>query len=118
MLCSYRIVINIFVISIIIDFLKADITDNTIEQCQLPPSLIKEIARYEKEVTKIKNCVLYGPCKGTTYNHLADFIDTFGNRIAGSQNLENSIDYMLNKSVCYGLENVHGEQANVVHWVR
>ena len=38
--------------------------------------------------------------------------------VAGTQNLENSIDYMLGVLKDDGLDNVHGEAANVTHWLR
>lgn len=98
-------------------FLKGQLLEDTF-QCDLPPTLVEEIAKYNIIVDKIKECLMNGPCKGTTYNHLAEFVDKFGNRIAGSKNLEDAIDYMLNKSIAYGLENVHGEQVDVIHWVR
>ena len=42
----------------------------------------------------------------------------FDNRVAGSDNLERAIDYMLNTLEEDGLDNVHGEKVNVTHWVR
>ena len=36
----------------------------------------------------------------------------------GTQNLENSIDYMLEYLRKDGLDNVHGEEANVTRWFR
>jgi carboxypeptidase Q len=38
--------------------------------------------------------------------------------IAGTQNLENSIDYMLEYLRKDGLDNVHGEDVNVTRWLR
>lgn len=109
---------NTPILLILIACVLGSVIDNQIEQCNLPEKLVEEIASYGKIVAKISNCVLRGPCKHSTYNHLAEFIDTFGNRIAGSKNLEDAIDYMLNKSVNFNLENVHGEEANVTHWIR
>lgn len=95
-----------------------DISNNEIEQCNLPKKFKDEIASYAPVVERIINETVYGKYKGTTYDHLANFIDKFGNRIAGSSNLENAIDYMLNKSIQFNLENVHGEKVQVPHWVR
>ena len=39
--------------------------------------------------------VVNGTAKGQVYNRLAKFTDTFGSRIAGSQNLENAIGKMF-----------------------
>lgn len=43
------------------------------------------------DAEKIINHALYGPAQNQSYNRLAEFTDTFGSRIAGSQNLENAI---------------------------
>lgn len=86
--------------------------------CQLPQSLLHEIDSYEPVVRAIMNEALNGSFKGTTWNELAYFTDKFGPRPTGSEELERSIDYVLNKSIEYGLENVHGEPVTVPHWVR
>lgn len=44
--------------------------------------------------------------------------DKFGHRLAGSQSLEDSIDYLVDEFQKAGLENVHTEDAPVPHWVR
>ncbi|KAK4883592.1 hypothetical protein RN001_006911 [Aquatica leii] len=80
-------------------------------------SIKKEIESYKGFVTKIINSV-NNQFKHSTYNHLDDFINAYGNRIAGSKNLENAIDYILKKSDLYNLENVHGEEVQVPRWVR
>lgn len=49
---------------------------------------------------------------------MAQFVDTFGARVSGTDNLENAIDYVLAKMDEVGLENVHGEKVLVPHWVR
>lgn len=49
---------------------------------------------------------------------LAELTDKFGSRMSGSQNLENAIDYMVDKLTEIGLENVHTENATVPHWER
>ena len=38
--------------------------------------------------------------------------------MTGTQNLENSIDYMLHVLTKDGLDNVHGEEVNVTRWLR
>lgn len=96
----------------------ASIYDNEIDNCNVSTNLKKEIASYGTVVEEIITTLTKGKYKNSTYNHLAEFVDKFGNRIAGSKNLENAIDFMLNKSVTYRLENVHGEEVNVTHWIR
>ncbi len=82
------------------------------------PDVAKEIQSYQDVADKIIDFSLNGAGQNQSYDRLAVFTDTFGSRIAGSQNLENAIDYMLGQLSRDGLENVHGEEANVTHWVR
>lgn len=88
------------------------------EVCDLPQELLDEIASYQPIVDQITNAILNGELKGTTYSRLAEFLDKFGPRLAGSQVLEDAIDYLLAKSQEFGLENVRTEDAVVSHWVR
>jgi carboxypeptidase Q len=57
---------------------------------------------------------------GTTFAHrrLAELCDRFGPRLSGSGNLEAAIDWALAQMKADGLENVHGEDVLVPHWVR
>ena len=87
-------------------------------QCNLNPSLIEEIRSYKIVANKIFSTILNGTFKSRTYDELAYFVDRFGSRIAGSKNLENAIDYMLDKMQQDDLENVHGEDVKIPHWVR
>lgn len=84
----------------------------------MPKSLIEEIDSYAPMVQRIINETTQGSFKGVTWNDLATFVDHFGPRFTGTQALEDAIDYVLNKSIALGLENVHGEPATVPHWVR
>lgn len=86
--------------------------------CNLPPQMIQEIKSYAPIANKIIKFVTSGKFKGKTWKKLAEFVDTFGSRIAGSKNLENAIDFMLKELTKDGLENVHGENTQVPHWVR
>jgi carboxypeptidase Q len=52
------------------------------------------------------------------YQRLARLCDTFGPRFSGSTNLEAAIDWALAQMKSDGLENVHGEEVMVPHWVR
>jgi carboxypeptidase Q len=52
------------------------------------------------------------------YQRLAQLCDTFGPRFSGTTNLEAAIDWALAQMKSDGLENVHGEEAMVPHWVR
>ncbi|XP_076759326.1 carboxypeptidase Q-like [Xylocopa sonorina] len=86
--------------------------------CPLPPGLKQEIDAYQPFVQAIINEAVSGSFKSTTWTELANFVDYFGPRLTGSDVLEQSIDYVLNKSIECGLENVHGEPVPVPHWVR
>ncbi len=52
------------------------------------------------------------------WSRLAELTDTFGNRLAGSQNLERAIEWAVAKMKADGLENVRAEPVMVPHWVR
>ena len=80
--------------------------------------LKSEVASHQEDAQKIIDYLTKGPGKHQVYERLATFVDTFGSRIAGSANLEHAIDYMLGELKKDGLDNVHGEEVNVTHWVR
>lgn len=90
----------------------------TRQECMLPEELVKEISDYKPVVEKIVNAALNGVFKGRTWRTLARFVDKFGSRIAGSDNLERAIDYMVGALEKNQLENVHTEPAIVPKWVR
>lgn len=76
------------------------------------------IASYQTVVNAIVDAALNGDFNNVTWDQLSIFIDTFGNRISGSAKLERAIDYMLNLSNSFDLENVHGENVSVPSWIR
>ncbi|XP_052275920.1 carboxypeptidase Q-like isoform X2 [Dreissena polymorpha] len=78
----------------------------------------REIAGYQDIANQIIDLSVYGAAQNQSYNRLANFTDMFGYRLAGTVNLENAIDYMLQELQADKLENVHGEKAEVPHWVR
>jgi len=88
------------------------------QKCSLPPALVKEIADYQPIVNRIVNETLNGFYKGRTYRTLDKFVSIFGSRIAGSDNLENAIDFMVEALNTNNLENVHTEPVLVPKWVR
>nr|XP_034179270.1 carboxypeptidase Q-like [Osmia lignaria] len=94
------------------------ITEVDVSTCQLPPKLAQEIDSYAPIVKNIIKEATSGSFKGVTWNELSYFVDTFGPRLYGTEVLEQSIDYVLNKSIECGLENVHGEHVPVPHWIR
>src|SRR5882724_13057564 len=52
------------------------------------------------------------------YKRLAELCDTFGPRFSGTTNLEAAVDWAQAHMKADGLENVHGEEVMVPHWVR
>jgi carboxypeptidase Q len=52
------------------------------------------------------------------WQRLARMCDTFGPRFSGTTNLEAAIDWVLDEMRQDGLDNVHGEEVAVPHWVR
>lgn len=89
----------------------------TTEGCSLPADLVAEIRSYQAKVDEIVNAVVNGSHSKEVWQELADFTDDFGNRIAGSENLENAIDYMVKRSQWHNVD-VHTEPVSVPHWVR
>jgi carboxypeptidase Q len=53
-----------------------------------------------------------------TWRRLAELTDTFGNRISGSETLEQAIDWAVATMKADGFENVHKEGVMVPKWVR
>ncbi|XP_050423857.1 carboxypeptidase Q-like isoform X2 [Adelges cooleyi] len=88
------------------------------DNCDLSEDLRKEIAGYRPIVKQVLAYVLDGPHRGRTWAELAEFTDTFGSRLVGTKNLENSIDYMLDKLKAAHLDNVHGEEMTFEAWQR
>ena len=82
------------------------------------PKLAAEIRSYADAAEQIISYSLNGPGQNQSYERLASFVDTFGGRMSGSQNLEHSIDYMLSALEREGFDNVHGEEVNAHHWER
>jgi carboxypeptidase Q len=52
------------------------------------------------------------------WERLAYIGDTFGNRLSGSQALEDAIEWAVAEMKRDGLENVHTEPVKIPHWVR
>ncbi|XP_053690763.1 carboxypeptidase Q-like [Sabethes cyaneus] len=86
--------------------------------CQLDDSLLREIRGYRTVVEKIFHEIVRGRFAGKTWGSLAELTDTFGPRMAGTEQLEKAIDYSIERMRQDGLENVHTEDAPVPHWVR
>lgn len=108
----------IFVIISWSTIVLSDYNDNEVDGCYLPENLVEEIKGYQSTVNEIIKEAIEGNSKGFVYDELSTFVDKFGNRLAGTTNLENAIDYMLDKLKKLGLDNVHGEIVAMPRWVR
>lgn len=87
--------------------------------CRLVGSLRAEIASYRPIVDRVLSYVRDSKgYKGRTWTALSEFTDFFGYRLAGTPNLETSIDFMLNKLRATHLDNVHGERVEFTGWQR
>ena len=109
---------SLFLLSLLLLLPLSLATPNKLHSRGISSKVIKEILNYQDVVNQIVNFTVSGPGQNQSYNRLATFTDAFGSRLSGTQNLENSIDYMLGVLTDDGLENVHGEAVNVTHWMR
>ncbi|KAM3927703.1 carboxypeptidase Q [Leptodactylus fuscus] len=78
----------------------------------------EEVAGYKDVAKSIINLAVYGGAQNRSYERLALFVDTIGNRISGSDNLENAIKYMYKALQEDMLQNVSLEPVKIPHWVR
>lgn len=80
---------------------------------QTAPSPIRD--RYRADADRLIDAALQD---SSGYARLGALVDTFGNRLSGSESLERAIDWILSEMKRDGLENVRGEPVMVPHWVR
>jgi carboxypeptidase Q len=64
---------------------------------------------------RLMEAALKGP---VAWDRLADFVDTFGSRVSGSEALEAALDWILGEMEEDGLENVRAEPAMIPRWIR
>ncbi|HEY5490982.1 MAG TPA: M20/M25/M40 family metallo-hydrolase [Gemmatimonadaceae bacterium] len=72
--------------------------------------------QYRTAANRIINAAMAD--SNVAWNRMAALVDYSGPRLAGSANLERSIDWMLAEMKKDGLANVRSEPAMVPHWVR
>ena len=80
----------------------------------LPPPTVK-IDGYRAAAARIIGTAL---TSDRAYSRLAHLTDHIGNRLSGSKNLENAIEWALAEMKRDGLDNVRAEKVMVPHWVR
>ncbi|XP_011302054.1 carboxypeptidase Q isoform X2 [Fopius arisanus] len=112
--------IQLVLIVAVLGWSQSSIIIEKTDSCEslLPVELINEIDNYQAVVNRIIDAVVNGSFKGRTWRELAGFVDDFGPRFTGTETLERSIDYVIDRSKTLGLENVHGEVAPVPRWIR
>lgn len=92
---------------------------NQYEVCPRKLERIKEeVASYKDIAKSIINLAVYGSAQNRSYERLALFVDTIGNRISGSDNLKNAIKYMYKALQEDKLQNVSLEAVKIPHWER
>lgn len=119
-MASFIVAFLVVSVFLLIAVISSSSVDNDVFDCDafLTAELKKEIGGYRETVDRIVRATVAGEFAGSTFDELAFFVDKFGNRIAGSKNLENAIDYMIDLSKKRNLENVHGENVDVQQWIR
>ncbi|XP_058454862.1 carboxypeptidase Q-like [Malaya genurostris] len=105
-------------ILVLIISVLAETSSAELDACKLDEGLIREIRGYQPVVDKIIYEIVSGRFAGKTWESLAELTDRFGSRMSGSQQLEDAIDYTVERMLLDGLEHVHTEEAPVPHWVR
>jgi carboxypeptidase Q len=77
-----------------------------------PPDIKKE---YQQAATQIVGAALV---ETEAYDNLDYLSNRIGNRLSGTPQLDQAIEWAVAKMKADGLENVHTEAAKVPHWVR
>jgi carboxypeptidase Q len=90
--------------------------------CLLPLILVAPSLRGQSVADRYRDVATRIIARATrdsaAWKRLAVMTETFGNRLSGSESLENALDWVLAEMKKDGLDNVHGEPAMVPHWVR
>lgn len=111
------IIVILFILSAI--FVESSITVTQYEEeCVLDPKLVEEIGSYKNVTRSIMKDIIEGGMGEAMYDEYIKFIDKFGARPSGTDNLEKSIDYMINLTLQNGLSNITTEELEVPHWTR
>ncbi|XP_008289973.1 carboxypeptidase Q [Stegastes partitus] len=92
-------------------------TEASNDTARKAPDAAAEVAGYADVAKQIIDLAVFGAAQNRSYRRLADFTDTIGNRVSGSQNLDLAIKYMFRAMTQDGLD-VHLEPAKIPHWVR
>ena len=80
---------------------------------EAPPEVLAQIQAMKPDIDRIVAAVTEGEFSGEAWRRLADFTDTVGNRISGSEALDMGVEYMAAAMAADGL-NVTTETASAV----
>ncbi|XP_054158512.1 carboxypeptidase Q-like, partial [Oppia nitens] len=81
--------------------------------------LRQQITSLSSDIHRIIDYVVNGgPDSGQTYAELAQFVDRYGPRLVGSNSLESSIDYMVDRLKRERHDKVYTENVTVPVWTR
>ncbi|CAG7785137.1 unnamed protein product [Allacma fusca] len=86
--------------------------------CTGNEDISREVRAYQSTVDTIVRLATEGAFKGKTFHDVAEYVDTFGHRITGSESLEKSIDYIEEILRQNGATNVQSEEVGVADWRR
>ncbi len=79
----------------------------------IPPATMGDV--WPVDSARLREAALTSP---VGFARLAELCDRFGHRLAGSQSLENAIDWVLLRLKQDGLTNVQGEEVSILPWIR
>ena len=88
---------------------KAVLFNSTTCSSTLSQATLSEIQSYATVVDQIVTAATAGVYQGATYGNLSYFVDTFDDRISGSDGLEASIDFLAAQMRGIGFDNVWTE---------
>ncbi|XP_069477503.1 carboxypeptidase Q [Ambystoma mexicanum] len=114
---KYLFVVAVFIVSLLVGCMGGK-SEKYQSRRRTSKHVKEEIADYADIAQDIINLAVYGKAQNRSYDRLGLFVDTVGNRISGSRNLELAIGYMYKALQQDGLENVALEPVKVPHWVR
>lgn len=86
--------------------------------CIVPEEPFRTIRNCSDGVQKLIKLFTKENEKGKTYQEMARFADKFGNRMVGSPQLEQSIDYLVERFKLDHYHDVHTENVQAMRWKR
>ena len=86
---------------------------------ELPKATADALTAIEGDLQRLVSYIVSGAGRGGAYNQTAEFVDLFGHRQAGSDNLESSMDFIVDRLTSeLGAANVEEHPVTVPRWLR